>query len=56
MLIVVPRFGHVFVSRRRATGGAPVPVPVPGAAIFRDFEQQQEQYEEGKYNMNNLSF
>jgi len=33
MLIVVPRFGHVFVSRRRATGGAPV--PVPRVAIFR---------------------
>ena len=33
MLIIVPRFGHVFMSRRRATGGAPV--PVPGAAVFR---------------------
>ena len=27
----------------------------PEQPSFKHFEQQQEQYEEGKYNMNNLS-
>ena len=53
MLIIVHCFGHVFVSRRWSIWGAPV--LVPGAADSEQFEQQPEQYEEGKYNMNNLS-
>ena len=44
-------FGRVFVSRRWATGGAPVPVPEQPSSD--QFEQEQEQFEEGKYNMNN---
>ena len=30
-------------------------VELPEQPSFDHFEQQQEQYEEGKYNMNNLS-
>ena len=50
MFIVVPRFVHVFVSRRRATGGAQYQYQEQPSSD--QFEQQQEQYEEGKYNMN----
>ena len=53
MFIIVHCFGHVFVSRRWSIWGAPVPVPEQPSS--EQFEQQPEQYEEGKYNMNNLS-
>ena len=54
MLIVVHCFGHVFVSRRWSGWGAPQ-YQYPEQPSSDQFEQQQEQYEEGKYNMNNLS-
>ena len=43
----------MFVSRRRATGGAQYQYQEQPSS--KHFEQQQEQYEEGKYNINNLS-
>ena len=49
MLCIV--FGHVFVSRCWATGGAQYQYPEQPSSD--QFEQQQEQYEEGKYNMTN---
>ena len=51
MLCIV--FGHVFVSRRWSIWGAQYQYPEQPSSDH--FEQQQEQYEEGKYNMNNLS-
>ena len=53
MLIIVHCFGHVFVSRRWSIGGAQYQYPEQPSS--EQFEQQPEQYEEGKYNMNNLS-
>ena len=60
MLIVVPCFGHVLmycllivVTRRIVSEESQYQYPEQPSS--EQFEQQPEQYEEGKYNMNNLS-